>query len=432
MTLRSWVVLITGGTVLALGLALFLDHRKIFLPGKTSDGHHLFETSCNSCHVPFASVPNANCIGCHKPVLREDTHTGKIFDDPRWAATLENIDALHCISCHKEHLVAERGVTVGRDFCFPCHDDVVVKRASHRAFKPDSCWDAGCHNYHDNTALNVSFLKQRLGHEPIRPQPEVLNRRAKTDPSKDHPIPHYPAELTMRREIQAAWEKSLHAKRDVNCLDCHKGEKEAFVLSPAEKTCARCHGFEVETFHQGKHGVKASLKLSPLTPAEARVPMKSRKPEDRKLTCSTCHDPHSVDTQKAAVEACLGCHNDPHSKSFFRSKHFALFAADQGPRPGPRAVTCATCHLPKVKVQAKGGTRVAVNHNNTFTLQPRDRMVKEVCLSCHGLEFAMTSIFDDRLILNNFQGGPERKHETLKMVEAFQEEEKAKPQGGAR
>lgn len=429
MTLRAWVLLVTGGIVLALSLAFLFDDRRIFLPGKTSDGHHLFEGSCNSCHVAFASVSNENCIACHKPELREDTHALKIFDDPRWAATLEKIDALHCITCHKEHLVAERGVTVGRDFCFPCHDDVVAKLASHQNFTPESCWDAGCHNYHDNTALNVSFLKQRLGGEVILPKPEVFDRWVRTDTQEAHPVSHYPAELKVSQEILAGWEKSLHAVRDVNCLDCHKGGKEDFALSPDEKACARCHSFEVETFHRGKHGVRTSLKLSPLTPADARLPMK---PSDRKLTCSTCHDPHSVDTRRAAVEACLGCHNDPHSESFSRSKHFALFAADTGPRPGPQVISCATCHLPRTKVEAKGRTKVVVNHNNTFTLRPRDRMVKEVCLSCHGLELAMNSIFDDRLVLNNFQGRPERNHETLKMVEAFREEEKASIQGGAR
>jgi hypothetical protein len=85
-----------------------------------------------------------------------------------------------------------------------------------------------------------------------------------------------------------------------------------------------------------------------------------------------------------------------------------------------------------VKAETDEGTRVAVNHNNSFTIRPRDRMVKEVCIACHGLEFAMNSIYDDGLVENNFQGHPDRRHQTLDMIEAVVAEEKTEQTGGNR
>ena len=63
---------------------------------------------------------------------------------------------------------------------------------------------------------------------------------------------------------------------------------------------------------------------------------------------------------------------------------------------------------------------MVVNHNNTFTLLPRDRMVKEVCMNCHGMEFAYNSIFDDDLVESNFARPPTLSMDTLKMVRALE------------
>src|SRR5687768_17514712 len=117
--LISPITIIPLVIMLLLTMAFIMNRRSIFLPSKTSNGHYIFEASCNSCHVAFASVPDSKCIDCHKSELREDTHSAAIFDDPRWAATLEKIDASKCITCHKEHKVAYSGVSIRQDFCFP-------------------------------------------------------------------------------------------------------------------------------------------------------------------------------------------------------------------------------------------------------------------------------------------------------------------------
>jgi hypothetical protein len=425
---------VAGLMVLGLGALFITGRRQLFLPGRTSDGHHVLEAACHSCHVGFGGVPNEQCTACHKAELVEDTHSVRIFDDPRWASTLESIDALTCITCHREHMVAAGGVTAPLEFCFPCHDDVVEKRANHKGLAADSCGNAGCHNYHDNTGLNTAFLKRHSGEPDMRVPAKLPEWGSPMPLTITGAAPEYPASMPVSEELIAAWQRSIHAANEVGCTDCHQNAGGRFIRTVKESGCERCHRYEVESFHAGKHGVPLKLDLAALGPEHARLPMKAgggRRP--RHLGCATCHDPHSVDTPHAAVEACLTCHNDSHSRAFKDSKHFALFAAESGSgRVGPQAVTCATCHLPRTKIEADDGSRVAVNHNNTFTLRPRDRMVKEVCLACHGLEFAMNSIYDDRLIEINFQGRPARRHRTLEMIEAVVTEEKAQETGGKR
>jgi hypothetical protein len=83
-------------------------------------------------------------------------------------------------------------------------------------------------------------------------------------------------------------------------------------------------------------------------------------------------------------------------------------------------VTCATCHLPRVETEEDGRTRVAVNHRNTHTLGPPDRMAKLVCLDCHGLPLALSSLLDEGLVANNFRGRPARTAEAIAMVRALE------------
>jgi hypothetical protein len=380
-------------------------------------------------------VPNERCIACHRAELAEDTHAVRMFDDPRWAGTLEKIDALTCVTCHLEHRVVPGGATIARDFCFPCHDDVIQKRQSHKDLKADSCGIGGCHNYHDNTGLNTAFLKRHFGEAEMHAEPRLAEWGSPVASKAIAVPPLFPDSLKVSRELVAAWQQSIHAAKEVNCMDCHKGSSDEFAHRVQASACERCHAFEVDTFHAGKHGVSSKLKLISLRPDDARLPMKAASTggPPRRLGCPACHDPHGLDTRRAATDACLTCHNDPHSRAFTNSKHFSLLAGNgSGARVGARAVTCASCHLPRLRAETEEGTRVAVNHNNSFTIRPRDRMVKHVCIACHGLEFSVNSIYDDRLVENNFQGRPARRHQTLEMIEAVVAEEKAERTGGSR
>ncbi|MEL7315951.1 MAG: hypothetical protein AAFN08_13560, partial [Cyanobacteria bacterium J06559_3] len=157
-----------------------------------------------------------------------------------------------------------------------------------------------------------------------------------------------------------------------------------------------------------------------LIPAMARLPMKVEA-HTLQMNCNTCHDVHSVNTVQASVDSCLTCHNDTHSLNYENSTHAEMFAADRSlPRPSATSVSCATCHLPRHEVISGQDAFTLVNHNNTYTLLPRDRMVKEVCMNCHGVEYSYNSIFDDDLVEANFDKSPSLSLDTFDLVRALE------------
>ena len=224
-------------------------------------------------------------------------------------------------------------------------------------------------------------------------------------------------------ETTQLWQGSAHALNDINCSSCHQNsETKEFVSHPTGETCKSCHEQAVDTFLLGKHGIRLLEDESPLTPAMARLPMK-HDAFTKQMNCNACHNVHTSNTVQASVDSCLTCHNDTHSLNYQNSKHAKLYAASKGlPRPGAGAVTCATCHLPRSGTEKSDGTvLVEVNHNNTYNLKPQDRMVGDVCLNCHGLEYSYNSIFDPELVEANFDRPPTLELQTFDLMQALEE-----------
>ena len=228
---------------------------------------------------------------------------------------------------------------------------------------------------------------------------------------------------TQLQEIERQWQGSVHALSEVNCSSCHQNEEtKAFIAHPTEESCRSCHENSVDTFLLGKHGIRTLEGLSPLTPTMAHLPMKASSLEQQ-MNCNTCHNVHTVDTYQASVDSCLTCHSDNHSLNYKNSPHAQIFRQiGTLPRPNADSVTCATCHLPR----EVSGETILVNHNNTYTLKPRDRMVKEVCMNCHGVEHAYNSIFDDELVEANFARPPNQELLTFKLVRDLEKKRSSK------
>ena len=219
-------------------------------------------------------------------------------------------------------------------------------------------------------------------------------------------------------DITGLWQTSAHALNDINCASCHQNsETQEFVSVPSHETCQSCHEQAVDTFLLSKHGIRLLEEKSPLTPAMARLPMQHDAMQ-KQMNCNACHDVHSAKTVEASVDACLTCHNDNHSLNYQNSKHAELFAGSKElPRPGPGAVSCATCHLPRITDEFDE-TVVHVNHNNTYNLKPQDRMVGDVCMNCHGIEYSYNSIFDPELVEANFDRPPILEMESFDLMKA--------------
>ena len=406
----------------------------VFLPGETTNGHHQIETNCAVCHRPDAGVTDQSCIDCHDADLKQsrDTHARSKFNDPKKADLLQHIDATNCLSCHIEHQeeqTDEIGVTVPADYCFHCHQDVAKTRPSHTAFAFDSCATAGCHNYHDNTALYENFLHKHSGQtaitqnaaNPLRKLQQWLlenssqnqTRLAKTDTNA-------PVEWQYD-DIIEEWAAGPHALVGVNCSECHMqnvngdpddgsaGGGGDWISNPTHQACSQCHQAETDGFLSGKHGMRLLAGLSEMTPELARLSMHSAAGH-KSLNCTACHSAHHPDPDFAAFDACISCHDDNHTRNYFGSSHFQVWQSElRGETEAGTGVSCATCHMPR----NKDGT---VQHNQNQNLRPNEKMIRTVCMNCHGLQFALDALADPALKENCFSTPPKSTVHSVQMV----------------
>jgi hypothetical protein len=421
------------------------NDRTIFLPGRTSHGHYQIELACNACHTPWMGVKEKACHDCHAAELKlaNDSHPKSKFTDPRNADRLKLIQADNCVTCHREHVPEQTramGVTLPDDFCTHCHQDTLTERPSHKNYPFNSCANAGCHNYHDNTALYEDFLSKHLRESATRDSASVARRDllaylTQTGEIKPRPLgaAHHdaPGEPPVAMRVVEDWAATAHAKAGVNCTGCHtitdRVTKSARWSDRLDHTaCAKCHAEESQGFLAGRHGMRLAQGLSPMQPGMARLLMKPEA-SHRELNCSSCHGAHVFDTRRAAVDSCLSCHDDPHSLAYQSSRHFALWQAEvKGEGPAGSGVSCATCHLPREVHKVDGVTWVLVQHNQNFNLRPNEKMIRSVCLSCHDLGFTIDALADRALIQTNFAGQPARHIESLDLVARRQAETRTK------
>jgi hypothetical protein len=411
----------------SLGLVLSgeLGDRTLLLPGASTDGHHQMELRCEECHGgPFAgeSALEAACVRCHGPELEaaENSHPKSKFTDPRNADRVARLDARRCVTCHREHWpqgTGAMGVSVQEDNCSVCHADVGRERPSHVALSWSSCASGGCHRFHDNRSTDEELLVEHAGDAAFEAaRGHGLPEGGRSTPHgtragaarSDAPRPltaadaDAPPELALGDEELGAWARSAHARGGVNCRGCHEasaGSSEQVQTS----VCGRCHADERAGWLSGKHGLREGLGLEPMRPELARQPM-HESASGQTLSCMSCHGAHGFEPRQAAVEACQGCHADRHTEAYSASPHARLWRSELlGTAPAGSGVSCATCHLPRA--DHPSGRRL-VQHNQNDNLEPREKMIRGVCLGCHGLGFSLDALADDSLVERNFTGTP--------------------------
>jgi hypothetical protein len=406
--------------------------RAWFVPGTTSDAHYQMELACEACHVkPFGGpeIRQEACTGCHARELTEagDKHPLAKFTDPRNVPLLEKIDATRCETCHTEHrpgITLPMGVTQPADFCAHCHADISKERPSHAGMKFDTCSSSGCHRYHDNQATYEDFLLRHASAPAVldRFETSTTNLAELAAMLPGYPADRFPVQVLEIGAVDAPapwdaaspqreeWAHSAHAGQGVNCSACHVDPQtpEEWLVKPTDRHCTTCHGLQKREFELGRHGMRLALGLPPMQPSMARLPMK-RKAARHELGCTSCHGAHKVERVAAARDACLGCHDDRHSLAFDASPHGRLWAqTKQGTRPAAESVSCATCHMPVVPERLAELDLVLdhVQHNQNATLRPSEKMLRPVCMRCHGLGFATNALADAALVERNFAGQP--------------------------
>lgn len=441
-----WLLWLGSAVLLAAGLAYLMlkgSDRALFMPGPLSPGHHQIALACDACHTdPLGGgeVLQQACVDCHGDDRKKpfDSHPLVKFTDPRNADRLEKIEATKCVTCHTEHrpeITLKDGLTQPLDLCVHCHQDIAEERPSHEGMAFDTCKDSGCHNYHNNRALYTDFLfKHRR--EPDLMETRILPEREfgdRLDEMMDYPHDRFPVEALgieqmdapgpVPAELQRDWLETAHAGAGVNCSACHvvsaeEGETAQWTDHPGEKGCAQCHGLEIDRFRKGRHGMRLAVGLPPMTPDQARLPMRPEAGHEE-LTCNSCHPAHRFDVRKAAVEACLGCHADEHSLAYRGSPHHALWQRELAHElPEGSGVSCASCHMPRVDFDVNDWiSRILVDHNQSANLSPNSKMIRSSCLHCHGLPFTLDALADRDLIERNFQGRPETHVRSIEMAE---------------
>ena len=403
--------------------------RDVFLPGATTDGHYQIELACETCHTEnFSDMTSMQtaCVDCHGAELElaNDSHPRSKFTDPRNADRVEVLDARWCVTCHQEHrpeITASMGLSLQADYCYQCHQGIAEERPTHAGLAFDSCANGGCHNFHDNRALYEDFLVEHANAPPHLATPIALERDLlsfalangfASEPPLSEADADAPSDLLERDRWVQEWLDTSHAKAGVNCTDCHASEETPWVDQPQTETCGTCHELEEAGFNGGRHGMRAAANLPPMTPSLARLPMHADA-SALEISCNSCHQAHAYDTAEAAVQACLGCHADEHTKAYAGSPHESAWKAEvQGDAPANSGVSCATCHLPRVETEATP-PRTLVAHNQNDFLRPNEKMIRPVCMNCHGLGFSIDALADESLVANNFRGQPSREVESI-------------------
>lgn len=504
-----WIILSLMGIMIITGVIFVGGPRHLLLIGKTTAAHGQIELACESCHTTglidnltkspkkLAAEMTKACGTCHLEELSaaNDSHPTKKFRGAKKAKTRAQLNAFYCQTCHAEHvpeITRPMAVSLPQDLCVACHAKIGEERESHANLEFTTCASAGCHNYHDNTALYEAFLVKH-GHgedflpdaiqefaaisrtppiirtalednDPITALETYLNDRDVQNEAEDKKahdnrtkakemldLVLYAKDVIAPEQYQdedaiAAWETSAHAGAGLNCAACHapdmKDTKDLVLLEdnwiekPGLAVCSDCHENQAKTFTMGKHGMRFHPEIAKPRVVEADGPMSvavhvfkdtplkptsvgqtSRKDlmkpdvHDMEIgNCNTCHKPHEVNLEVAAVEACTTCHNDEHTQNYFNSRHFELWqlelTGDGAPGSG---VTCADCHMPKIE----DGDSFFTSHNQNDFLRPNEKMIRPVCMSCHGLGFSIDALADPKLVESNFNGRPSKHIESI-------------------
>ena len=417
-----WSAVLWGTAGIAANFFFRPSLQTAFLPGSTTHGHHQIENDCMVCHTPGMGVKTDACNQCHAEDLKKhrDTHPKSKFTDPRNADRLRNIAADECVTCHREHnprITHAMGVTQPNDYCIHCHQDVATDRPTHIGLPFAGCSASGCHNYHDNTALYEAFIDKRTA-DPAHNRRQLVPVRAPL-PEPAAPTAPGPFPENTAASVLHDWQASAHARAGVSCLECHQqGDvTKPWIQSPALDSCVRCHEPEVKGFQSGLHGMRTAVGLPPMRVKDARRPMRPEAAH-RDLTCASCHAPHAYDTKKAAAQSCMGCHDDGHTRAYEASPHAALWRAELAGTGAPGSgVSCATCHLPRSsRFDENDNKIVTVEHNQNANLRPNDKMIRTVCLDCHGMPLVLDALADRALIDRNFDGPPSVHVESIDLI----------------
>ncbi len=154
----------------------------------------------------------------------------------------------------------------------------------------------------------------------------------------------------------------------------------------------------------GPFGLFKAKKLAPMTPANARLPMK---PEAGHKTLDLQHLPSRAPLRLKGARGrrCAGCHDDAHTKAYFASPHYDLFEREMwgcAARLGRllRDLPHADRRGPQAGRRQDGLSSPTIR---TTICARTKRWCAASAANCHGLQFALDALADPALIAKNFR-----------------------------
>ncbi len=347
-------------------------HRK---QAEGTNVHPIMKTGgCVSCHTnPHSAKHKALkflpakgtdlCFICHP----RDKFTKKIQHPP--------VAAGDCTACHEIHVSENRKLLTTKmpDLCFTCHDKAKFEnKALHPPVAAGEC--TGCHDPHssdvpklliaDTPALCFTchdenqFIGKKRGHMPARygycdschdPHASAHGKLLKAEPPTlcfnchdedlfgKHKVVHAPVAGGLCTSCHAAHQsearKLLQTKTPELCFNCHDHKKFTLrnIHPPVENgRCNACHRPHVSNMKSllpraiNALCAKCHKKIGPRhvvsSTSSKGHPVKTDREKlvDGKkirLSCISCHDPHSTNTiklfkfpAKSPLDLCSHCH----------------------------------------------------------------------------------------------------------------------------
>jgi hypothetical protein len=382
-----------------------VDFETLLMPGKVSNAHAKYESTCNNCHDRSDRGRQSElCLACHKDVATD------VRGKTGFHGKLSNIERTQCRACHSEHLgrdadILRMNVTAFRhdntDYplkgqhalveCSACHQSGKKYReapsecvACHRKNDPHenklgddcgSCHEATRWNLHKfdhnktkfvlrDKHTEVPCLACHFGNRYKNTPTQCISCHAPDDAhargrgiecNKCHtPTGWQTTKFDHFKETKFALE-GVHA--DTDCLLCHKTGR---MQDKIAKTCNGCHA--AEDYHASRLGASCDT----CHDARAWRPNKFDHNRDTKFAlagkhvkvdCHACHT--GVVGKPKLAETCNGCHraSDVHA--------------------GKLGTKCEQCHSPE-------GWRVDIAFDHDLSTFPLVGLhVNVPCAQCH-------------------------------------------------
>jgi len=267
------------------------------------------------------AVEENPCLVCHVK-----------FNKP--ATSVHAVLASGCQACHmtvegKKHPEHKDSIQLIRDVpqvCYDCHDRSQFKGKSvHPPVIIDTC--TACHNPHQSNfkvlltkdipglcfeCHNESRFKDKSVHSPVgkglcmschKPHASTFSKMLINDPP----------ELCYR-----CHDKKLFTKKYVHvvaaipngcnlCHNPHAGSNQALLLQPVFDLCISCHSDQKEGMH-----ILGSMRLGFGKSIHPVKGIDDPSNPSKKLTCTSCHTPHSSDFPNLFLHnnLCKRCHKE--------------------------------------------------------------------------------------------------------------------------